>query len=632
LVVCEAARAERFVEYLHIEAGSGASGGGHAALRFADTTYHYVYAEPGIIESAAEANDSFDYAYRGLGNRSIHASRIVVEDDVYDALAEAFERRHITQQKQLEVLDAAVNDQALIAILREQRCGSETDPAIARQVYEIREVREIRLHAAGYFSSASRSESGTRSVPSIAGPATALRRTPIAELGAEVEREHGAGYLAGRKRAVEDEIARLAFAPATASGIAFATIPPRSVGFAERYETLALASAALDILLNERTPIPNAYRSIDDSARPLTQSDLATLIARNADLRSSLLKLVTSRRRDWGYPMLVGMARLVALDASLRSGRLVIPDSLDDAAAWVSVETLLADPPVVRALLQERRGTFEQARDELFAAPATNEAAWSRFEVAASAVIDLEHAVLRGDGVVRAYATTMLPSRSAEPDSTFPVPAAACDVLDQWVDLAAAATASIRDRLREVYRYNVTSRNCVTELFRTMEAASSSFDLEAQPTVDAGLGFVPFISAARVNQTYPIDERSTLPSYRKYWLSRLSEARGGLRVALRESNTLTSTLRHPDDRDDVFLFYTDDTVALRPLYGAINAGVGAGASLLGLAMLPFDRGERLTTGVRSVVFSLPELVFVNLRKGKNSVLPWAWMAGSEDPP
>jgi hypothetical protein len=95
LLVGGEAFAERFVEYLHVEAGSGVSGGGHAAVRFGDTTYRYVYAEPGLIESTAEPNESFDDASRALGNRSIHVSRIAACEEVYDALVEAFERRTV---------------------------------------------------------------------------------------------------------------------------------------------------------------------------------------------------------------------------------------------------------------------------------------------------------------------------------------------------------------------------------------------------------------------------------------------------------------------------------------------------------------------------------------------------------
>jgi hypothetical protein len=37
--------------------------------------------------------------------------------------------------------------------------------------------------------------------------------------------------------------------------------------------------------------------------------------------------------------------------------------------------------------------------------------------------------------------------------------------------------------------------------------------------------------------------------------------------------------------------------------------------VVGVPLLPFDRDETLTSGVRGALFSLPELAFVNLRKG-----------------
>jgi hypothetical protein len=35
----------------------------------------------------------------------------------------------------------------------------------------------------------------------------------------------------------------------------------------------------------------------------------------------------------------------------------------------------------------------------------------------------------------------------------------------------------------------------------------------------------------------------------------------------------------------------------------------------GVAALPFDRGAILWSGLKGIVFSLPELVFINIRKG-----------------
>jgi hypothetical protein len=86
-------------------------------------------------------------------------------------------------------------------------------------------------------------------------------------------------------------------------------------------------------------------------------------------------------------------------------------------------------------------------------------------------------------------------------------------------------------------------------------------------------------------------------------------------VFLRESNVVTSTLYRPQPRDSIFLFFTDDVVPARPLFGAMNLVTGLAASAAGLAMLPADGGEMLWGGLRGALFSLPELIFQNIRKG-----------------
>jgi hypothetical protein len=98
------------------------------------------------------------------------------------------------------------------------------------------------------------------------------------------------------------------------------------------------------------------------------------------------------------------------------------------------------------------------------------------------------------------------------------------------------------------------------------------------------------------------------------------------RRGCRESNVLTSKLYRRGDGDDVFLFFTDDAHALRPLYGAANVLVEAGAVGAGVVALAFDHGRLLTNAARSFAFSVPELFFVSLRKGYNPALPQAWTA------
>ena len=51
-------------------------------------------------------------------------------------------------------------------------------------------------------------------------------------------------------------------------------------------------------------------------------------------------------------------------------------------------------------------------------------------------------------------------------------------------------------------------------------------------------------------------------------------------------------------------------------------------SALAVAELPFDRGRALRSGLTGVLYSLPELLFQNIRKGYNEYVP----PGERPPP
>jgi len=110
-------------------------------------------------------------------------------------------------------------------------------------------------------------------------------------------------------------------------------------------------------------------------------------------------------------------------------------------------------------------------------------------------------------------------------------------------------------------------------------------------------------------------EASEIPSFRSFRLEQMYAAENDLGVYLRESNTLTSSIYRRNDVEPFFLFFTEDALPLRPVYGALNLAAGFGEMALGVLRAPWDRGRMLTSGLKGAAFSLPELVFVNLRKG-----------------
>jgi hypothetical protein len=212
-------------------------------------------------------------------------------------------------------------------------------------------------------------------------------------------------------------------------------------------------------------------------------------------------------------------------------------------------------------------------------------------------------------------------------------------------DLARALVAardaerSFHRALEAEYRYDLIKRNCVSELFRTVEAAlaaeagvpaaddrkavqdfvarESERRLGGYVAPAARANFIPFVSSHNVRERWDVIERVDLLSARLHAVAR----EGTLRAALRESNVFSSTLYAPADRSGFFVFFTDQSWPLRPLLGTVNLVAALARSGVGILQLPFDRGRGLREGLDGALWSLPELFFANIRKGTNEYVP-----------
>jgi hypothetical protein len=190
--------------------------------------------------------------------------------------------------------------------------------------------------------------------------------------------------------------------------------------------------------------------------------------------------------------------------------------------------------------------------------------------------------------------------------------------------------------LERLYSYNLLNRNCVTEIFAAINRAMEQGFLgrngsgpASAPAIrdesvrrlggfidgSRGLTFVPFVSAAEVSGRYTVVAQREIPSYRRRLLAEMQERESPLVVMVRESNTVTSTAYRPGSDDSSFLFFTDGQPLLRPVLGACNLLYGVGDTLLGLLTMPVNGPRRLISGARGMLFSLPELLFINIRKG-----------------
>ena len=586
----------RQVEYLYINASEGTASGGHAAIRFGDQVFHFEHRAPGILVLARDGFERFRHLYGDLENRTIRVSRIPVSEETYDILLAQFARHHLVQRQRLEALEGVRGDRALLeALLREDR---------------------VAVEGLGLFAEEAAGE------PAL----VALRARVVARYGPE--------FIARRSAELAARLAALEPAPSTPaiSGIADDGPLPPSYTFSERFRDASQALAALDVLDGARPPGSAGFISTPAVPLPLPAGE-APLVTKLADaLEESLVRLLDTPRPDWGLAMLVGMARLTALRDTVRTGQWVVLDAFAADAPALPRARVAWRRQLLTAVRNENRVVFEEARTALLAAADAAEGfpegLYARLEAAANRWLEVARA-LDEERPLRVQRGVLLPSRPG-----LPLPARTPRY--DPTGLARALEAAAREEteslaaLERDYAYNLVARNCVSEIFREVEIAlargantddpalireESIRRLGGHVEMAGSLAFIPRISALVVEDTYAVAERLRLASYRDRQLAEMRRDENALWVFLRESNVITSKLYRAQPRDSIFLFFTDDLVAPRPLFGAVNLVTGLAASAVGLAMLPVDGGELLWAGLRGALFSLPELVFHNIRKG-----------------
>ncbi len=616
----EADPAPLAIDYLTIRGNEGGAAGGHAAIRFGADTFHFEHVN-GLLRLGREDSQRFQYVYRTLQNRDIERSRVPVSAETHDLLRGVFERRALVQERQLAIEQELADDARLLGTLLAAQRGARGSLA-GDPGFEVR--------GAGFFEA-------------VPGPtaATDPGARGITALKDRIEALHGPEFLVRRRVEVERALEGLSGESLAVAGIElsadrYPVVPP---SFARQTENWLAARLALECLAQPRALRAQALAPAAAEIA-LTAAERERLRSAAGALRDGMARLVASQREDWGFALLLGMARLAAFEASLASGRWVLLEAFPAESATISVTGARRD--LLPALVGEAQADLATARNRFLAGEGFRELDWNALEAAAGRWGELRAAVA-GAPEIRIRAGAMLPEGRAQV-MALPRPSGDLELL---LEQSHAAADRYHARLLELYGYDLLQRNCVSEIFRTLELALSE---ERAPAAPAALlafvreestrrlggyvhpvrefNFIPFVSAWRVQEHWSVGEHSVLPSYRHFRLAEMAASEPPLLVALRESNVLTARTHRDTSEEGFFVFYTDTQVFTRPLFGILNLGAGLLRSALGLAALPLDGGRGLRSGLSGVVFSVPELVFQNIRKGYNDYVP----PGERPPP
>lgn len=661
------------VDYLYVESNEGGSSGGHVALRIGDRTYDFQHhsgggasgggllATRGLLRIERRDAEDFLYSYAYLQNRPVHVTRLGLDEQATSRLSAHFNALYLAEQAQFEALDVLGEDRRLMSALAGAATGS---------------AASIALPAVGYFFARETHQAGTKDDVGFPAPREChgvtvetesdARRlsdrgksAPLLHLRERVRRTLGDNWIPDRICAEQEALQQLPPKALSASDLEMSAMAyPRLEGaFSERYRGHRSALAALQVLDCAPAVLPDVVVSPRDAVLELDAGQVRVLRTFSAQLEDDLVALLSSQRRDWGTAMLVGMARLDVIERSIQEGTLRSLDAFPSKVAVVSIAdlkqsgalpdliadaredlvqslALLSSADSQLATLVHRRGhQSAEGTDSTFHEDAAlGEAKWNDVESAINRYDELVQSRDQGRDL-RVAPGRLVPERGATV-AIFPRPEAERAQFAETASRTGLVERQYSNALHKRLAYDLVTRNCVSELLSTIEDAfvddgSALTPLNLKTRGPAGA--VPFLSSASFAKSRAARGVHRVPSWREQRLAELRAApSAGLGTELRESNAVTSKIyrRAPDDS---WFFAFADRPPLRPLAGTINLAGATGAAVLAIATVPFRGVAPLESAVRGILFSLPELAFLNIRKGtfqhvgrKHTRLPDWW--------
>jgi len=598
-------------QYLYIEANEGSSSGGHVAVQFGDDVFHYQFKD-GLIRLLKQDADGFRFDYRVLQNRTLHIADVEVSADTFSLLQDHFKLIFWQQDRQFKQLQAAEKDYQLLEWLLRSHSALLSSRQISGYIPHPSPLPEgegiFKLPGAGlFFNDSDFAPVGQLTEVHGNCQTKASAKSILTRLHAQLALQHGSDFLQRRKIELTTTIQHLS---AVINGT-------KDYRLSERYTDLLTGLLALRVIEEMRPLTNDACHTLTGPAGHLDPQKTERLNNLQQQLMQSAQNLAVSKRPDWGYALLVTMSRLVALQQTLQSGQWVFVDDFSADSTVIAAEDMMrfADELSVQRKKAEtgwRQHWLSLGNTEL------NEQHYSQLELAANRYH--EWLVSNNRQTLRYHGEQALPVKAINLP-TIALPKFSSQQLQQALDQQVLDTQQLTQQLEQHYAYQLLTRNCVTEIFHTInQALGTETQQRLGDVIDEHLNIVPFTAFAMVKASYPVKHITVLPSHRQQQLAKQYQQEFPPLVYARESNVVSASLYDYNPDDAWFVFFTDDALLLRPIFGAINSVAGVGQSLFGLVKSPFDEGQLLATGMRGLLMSLPELAFINMRKGSYKFL------------
>jgi hypothetical protein len=552
------------LDFIYVNANTGEAAGGHSAIKFGSTVFHYQFFPDDLFLLVRDSWTNFTFIYNELSNRSIGLASLPLRGQIFSRLNAHFTGVLIKQQQDLLQLRIARSGLRLV-----QQLNSN--------------VSAVELPTAGLFNNQSTNNSF------------------MLEIKHELDQSLELGGVQKRQQLLRTKGKTLLADKEIGWSISRVT-ELEQILLEQHFFTLMLqgASLAKDAIIT----LPESIELSDEELKKLTEY--------KKDLLASIVRLCLSNRPDRAESLLLQTARYLVVSRSISTRILHTLDPFSSAAV-----SKFVDPGSdVQSVYNQLQQDGFQARSIFFEEISHQDIAYTHLETIFGRLHEVRGAVVHGYQL-RAEPGMLLPSRSGRVAVDW-LPETENSLLG--IEELETQVATLIARVVGGLGYDLIQRNCSTELLRNInftfaDAEEGRVELGGWLTPEQGFVFIPAGMQKQVIQEFPVTRQDILVSRRLRMLDMLFARENDMLIWLRESNTLSSTLYNPRMQDSAFLFFTDNVFVMRPFLGLANLAWASLYGVSGLFTLPKDGGERIRQGVRGVFYSLPEVLFSNIRKG-----------------
>ncbi|MCC5816621.1 MAG: hypothetical protein JJT78_17860 [Leptospira sp.] len=572
---------EDYFQYIYVDANTGQSSGGHSALKFGDWVYHFQFYPDDIFHIVRESWFDFRFSYNIQGNRTLEMVKVYPQGESSNFIERGFNQIFLIQEKHLNNWKEMKDDVQLL----ESSISSDN-------LY--------RVEGLGYLSRNS-------SIPNIYSHKLKLK----------IESDKGREFFTKEINEIYNRIHQLEWHPNTISGEKFSSrkyplgYKSLSYNYDNSLRRLGLLEGILESRGLDKATLVYIPRSI---SKGLEEKERKTLERLQAQLEMNILNNISDGKDSHSYLNLLEFLTYLLIGEMLEKNQFIFMDTF----ASNSINIRWNEENEIKSLASESYLLFEKYRKLVF----SNEFTLQEFmdlQDGANRYIEIASSAESLRSIRHNHAKT-LPKLRGLPNK-YPKLPWDLNTLKNFHRLALENRNNYKVGLENIYPYQLVLQNCTSEIFFSLDKIFNQDKEKIQEVLGkridplSSLSFIPFYSSYDIKKNYHKTQSEIILSYRRDSINKMKENEKSWKVDARESFVPTSTAYKPNSYDHKFIFFTDDTILLRPFYGLGNLVGGLIYTGLGIPMAPFDEGESFLRGVKGMFFAMPELVFFNINKG-----------------